>query len=128
MPAVSLTDLPEAELRVLRLALNRISEDFRMQDREALTIEFSEILQLAPEIGLEVSGFEMSEIDTVLDDGGLDQEDEVPPIDAAVTPVSAAGRPLGAWCASPFLRRRTRSAFPWFESYHAASASLYDHV
>ena len=23
---------------------------------------------------------------------------------------------------------RTRSAFPWFESYQAASASLYDHV
>ena len=24
--------------------------------------------------------------------------------------------------------RQTRSAFPWFESYQAASASLYDHV
>ena len=90
VPAVSLTDLSEAELRALRLALNRISEDSRW-DREALTVEFSEILQLAPEIGLEVSGFEMSEIDTVLDDGGLDQEDEVPPIDAAVTPVSRLG-------------------------------------
>src|SRR6266702_2284922 len=55
VPAVSLTDLSEAELRTLRLTLNRITEDSTW-DREALTIELSEILELAPEIGLELSG------------------------------------------------------------------------
>ena len=82
VPAVSLTDLSEAELRMLRLALNRITEDAAW-DREALALEFSEILELAPQIDLEVSGFEMGEIDVLLDGRGVDQEDELPQIDAA---------------------------------------------
>jgi DNA methylase len=90
VPAVSLTDLSEAELRVLRLALNRITHDATW-DREALALEFSEILELAPQIDLEVSGFEMGEIDILLDGRGGDQEDELPPIDAGTTPVSRAG-------------------------------------
>jgi hypothetical protein len=57
VPAISLTDLSEAELRVLRLALNRMTED-AVWDREVLALEFSEILELAPQIDLEVSGFE----------------------------------------------------------------------
>ena len=91
VPAVSLTDLSEAELRALRLALNRITEDSAW-DREALALEFSEILELAPDMGLEVSGFEMGEIDVLLDGGGgLDQEDELPEIDAASAPVTRPG-------------------------------------
>ncbi len=90
VPAVSITDLSEAELRTLRLALNRITEDSTW-DREALTIELSEILELAPEIGLELSGFEMGEIDALLDGGGLDEEDELPPIEDGVAPVTRLG-------------------------------------
>ena len=90
LPAVSLTDLSEAELRTLRLALNRIGEDCAW-DEEALTIELSEILELAPDIGLEVSGFEMGEIDALLDGGGLEQEDELPEVDPAVGPVTRLG-------------------------------------
>ena len=90
VPAVSLTDLSEAELRTLRLALNRITQDGTWDD-EALTIELSEILELAPDFGLELSGFEMGEIDALLDGDGLDQEDELPEIDTAVTPVTCLG-------------------------------------
>jgi DNA modification methylase len=90
VPAVSLTDLSDAELRTLRLALNRITEDSGW-DREALTIELSEILELAPDVGLEISGFEMGEIDLLLNGGGLEQEDELPAIDAAVAPVTRLG-------------------------------------
>ena len=61
---------------------------------------------LTPQIELEISGFEMGEIDVLLDGRGLDQEDELPPIDAGATPVTRAGRPLGSWRASPALRRR----------------------
>jgi ParB-like chromosome segregation protein Spo0J len=93
VPAVNLTDLSEAELRALRLALNRITEDSAW-DREALALEFSEILELAPEIDLELSGFAMGEIDVLLDDGGLDQEDELPEVDAASAPVT---RPDDLW-------------------------------
>src|SRR5262245_35768691 len=90
VPAVSLTDLSEAELRALRLALNRIAEDSAW-DREALVLEFSEILELAPDIELEMSGFEIGEIDVLLDGGGLDQEDELPPIATATAPVTRVG-------------------------------------
>jgi DNA modification methylase len=90
VPAVSLTDLSEADLRTLRLALNRIIEDSTW-DRDALTIELSEILELAPDIDLEISGFEMGEIDPLLDGDGLDQEDELPLIDAAAAPVTRLG-------------------------------------
>ncbi len=77
-----MTDLSDAELRTLRLALNRLADDAAW-DREALSLEFSEILELAPQIDLEISGFEMGEIDILLSGGGLDQEDELPPIDPA---------------------------------------------
>jgi 16S rRNA G966 N2-methylase RsmD len=90
VPAVSLTDLPEAELRTLRLALNRIADDCTW-DREALALEFSEILDLAPQLDLQISGFEMGEIDIFLDGDGLDQEDELPPIDAGTAPVTRLG-------------------------------------
>jgi ParB-like chromosome segregation protein Spo0J len=55
VPAVSLTDLSEADLRMLRLALNRITDDAAW-DREALRLEFSDLLELEPQIDLEVSG------------------------------------------------------------------------
>jgi DNA modification methylase len=90
VPAVSLTDLSEAELRMLRLALNRIADDGAW-DQQALAFEFSEILDLAPQVDLEITGFEMGEIDVLLDGSGLDQEDELPPIDAEGTPVSRLG-------------------------------------
>jgi ParB-like chromosome segregation protein Spo0J len=88
VPAVSLTDLSEAELRMLRLALNRITDDGAW-DRQALALEFSEILELAPQSDLEVTGFEIGEIDLVLDGGG--QDDELPPLDAKATPVTRPG-------------------------------------
>jgi hypothetical protein len=43
VPAVSLTDLSEAELRTLRLALNRVSDDSIWEAAE-LALEFSEKL------------------------------------------------------------------------------------
>jgi hypothetical protein len=90
VPAISLTDLSEAELRALRLALNRITED-SVWDPKALALEFSDILELAPQLDLELSGFEMGEIDNLLDGDGVDQEDELPPIETTLPPVTRAG-------------------------------------
>jgi DNA modification methylase len=91
VPAVSLTDTSEAELRMLRLALNRITDDADAWDREALSLEFSEILELAPQIDLEVTGFEIGEIDIHLDGDGVDQEDEGPAIETGATAVTHDG-------------------------------------
>ena len=89
MPAVRVTDLSEPELRALRLALNRISEDATW-DNEALALEFSEILDLRP-VDLRITGFETAEIDLVLDGHGIDEEDELPAIQNGATPVSQTG-------------------------------------
>ncbi len=90
VPAVSLTDLSDAELRMLRLALNRIADDGAW-DQQALALEFSEILDLAPQTDLEISGFELGEIDLLLGGSGLEGEDALPPLDAKATPVTRPG-------------------------------------
>jgi DNA modification methylase len=90
VPTIALADLPEAELRALRLLLNRLTDDSAW-NRESLALEFSDILELAPQIDLEISGFETAEIDVLLDGSGVEQEDEVPPIHAGATRVSRTG-------------------------------------
>jgi ParB-like chromosome segregation protein Spo0J len=47
MPAVTLTDLADADLRALRLALNRLADD-AVWDPKVLSLEFSDILQMIP--------------------------------------------------------------------------------
>ena len=90
VPAVTLSDLSEAELRALRLSLNRLSEDAAWDEAE-LALEFADILELDPGIDLEVTAFEIGEIDGVLGDRGLDEEDELPGTDTAAQPVTRPG-------------------------------------
>jgi hypothetical protein len=93
VPAIRVTELPEAELRALRLALNRMAEDADW-DRQELALEFSEIRVLAPEIELQVAGFEVAEIEGTVHGGVPDQEDhldEVPSIAAGYVPVTRTG-------------------------------------
>src|SRR6516225_323267 len=78
IPAVTIVDLDEAKLRSLRLALNRLGEDSSW-DPAALTLEFSDILEMDPTVDLQITGFETGEIDVSLDDAGIDEEDELPP-------------------------------------------------
>jgi DNA modification methylase len=88
VPAVSLTELSDADLRMLRLALNRLADDAAW-DGEALSLEFSDLLELDPAVDLQVSGFEVGEIDGFLHRDGLDQEDDLPQV--GTVPVSRLG-------------------------------------
>jgi hypothetical protein len=98
VPAVMIADLSEAELRLVRLALNRMTEDATW-DREELALEFSELLQVDPEVELQASGFEIDEIETVLDLGGhaepnVDGEDKQCPmseVGAGAPPLTRSG-------------------------------------
>lgn len=90
VPVVYLTDLSEAQARALRLALNRLPEDSSWDDKQ-LAVELREIIQLEPTIDLLSTGFEMAETDLILDDGGIEQEDELPTVDENMTPVSRVG-------------------------------------
>lgn len=80
VPAVTIADLDDGRLRLLRLALNRLGEDSSW-DTEALSLEFSDVLALDEKIDLQISGFEMGEIDARLL-AAEDEEDELPPIEA----------------------------------------------
>ena len=58
---------------------------------EALCLEFSDLLELEPQIDLEVSGFEIGEIDVHLGGRGVDEEDDLPKIENGTTPVTRVG-------------------------------------
>jgi DNA modification methylase len=89
VPAITVDDLGDADLRMLRLALNRIGEDSSW-DTEALKLEFGDVLQISNEIDLTLSGFEMGEIDVVLGDA-LAEEDALPVVEANDPPRSMPG-------------------------------------
>jgi DNA modification methylase len=90
VPAVTIADLDDAKLRVLRLALNRLAEDSRWDPTE-IALEFADLLQIDSTIDLEISGFEMGEIDVLLAPDGADEEDEWPAPDDGSTLMSEPG-------------------------------------
>jgi hypothetical protein len=90
IPAVTVTDLSEVQLRVLRLALNRLGEDAKWDPKE-LGLEFSELFEFDPEFDLTLTGFEMGEIDVAIDGVEGDEEDELPEIDDTAEPVTKSG-------------------------------------
>jgi DNA modification methylase len=89
VPAVTIADLDEAKLRMLRLALNRLGEDSGW-DRDALKLEFTDILEISSETDLRISGFEMGEIDVALGSGS-EEEDNLPVLNETSTPVTQLG-------------------------------------
>ncbi|MBB4260175.1 DNA methyltransferase [Bradyrhizobium sp. CIR3A] len=78
VPAVQLSDLTDAQLRSLRLALNRLTEDSNWDD-QTLRLELVELSQLDPELDLQITGFAMGQIDCLLATPDGD-EDELPPL------------------------------------------------
>jgi ParB-like chromosome segregation protein Spo0J len=87
VPAVVVSDLSEADLRLLRLALNRLGEDSSW-DVDALKLEFGDLLEISSDIDLTVSGFEMGEIDVSLS-GAIDEEDALPIVNEVDPPMSS---------------------------------------
>jgi len=79
IPAITVTDLSESELRALRLALNRLSEDGAW-DKQELAFELKELVDLGFEIDL--TGFEIAEIDLIIEEYGDGLGDEQGPDDA----------------------------------------------
>jgi DNA modification methylase len=90
VPAVTVSDLDEAKLRLLRLALNRLGEDSSW-DLDALKLEFTDVLEITSGIDLSISGFEMGEIDAALSVSGEDKEDVLPALNEAETPITKLG-------------------------------------
>lgn len=92
VPTVRLSHLTPVEVRAYVLADNKLAE-LAGWDREILAAELQGLIDL--DIEVELTGFEMSEVDIILDEAKQDQEnveDPVPPRSA--TPVS---RPNDLW-------------------------------
>src|SRR5260370_39376695 len=62
VPAVTIADLDQAKLRMLRLALNRLGEDSGW-GVDAVKLGFSDLLEISSAIDLRISGFEMGGVE-----------------------------------------------------------------
>src|SRR5580658_3945844 len=96
VPIVRFGHLSEAQKRAYVIADNKIAEQAGW-DRELLSIELGELIELLPIEGLDVSitGFETSEIDLLLADMASsrpDPEDAIPAV-----PQTAVTRPGDLW-------------------------------
>jgi len=95
VPVMVLSGMSEAQKRAYVLADNRIAEKAGW-DRELLASELGVLVDLLPTIDLDVSvtGFEIGEIDMLLEDFTTpkpDPADELPPVDPRKPPVTVAG-------------------------------------
>ena len=86
-PAVRVDHLSPEEVRLYRIADNRLAEEADW-NRKALRVEIEELLDL--EIDIELTGFDVGEIDVLLDESG-DQDGDVLPPEPPDTPVSGPG-------------------------------------
>jgi DNA modification methylase len=87
VPTIQIDHLDEAEVRMLRLALNKLAEKSEW-DKVELAAEFTELLSLDTEIAYEVTGFGTIEIDNLVH-APVDNDLEDP--DDAAAPVGEPG-------------------------------------
>src|SRR6266478_9762177 len=93
VPVVAISSLSEADKKAIRIADNRIAE-LSHWDRDILAIEYQALHELQFD-DIEVTGFSLGEIDTILDEAsekkpvGPGPEDDLPQVGAA--PVSRRG-------------------------------------
>jgi DNA modification methylase len=91
VPTVRLDHMTEPQRRAYALADNKLAENAGW-DRELLALELQYLDDLDLDFDLSVTGFEIGEIDLLLDDPGPDPAvDQVPPVDASAPAVSRPG-------------------------------------
>ena len=83
VPTVCLAHMTEAEKRAYVIADNRLAEKAGW-DAEILAIEFETLFEIAPEFDLTVTGFEIAEIDLIIQ--GDDNEAEPDALDDVALP------------------------------------------
>jgi DNA modification methylase len=98
VPTVRLAAMSEAQKRAYIIADNKLAENAGW-DRELLALELEYIAELDAELDLTLTGFEMAEIDLVLEgDGSGAVSDALPEIDPSAPVVS---RPGDLWQLGP---------------------------
>ena len=94
VPTIRLQDMTEAQKRAYIIADNRLAE-LAGWDQEVLAIELQTLGEIDLDFDLEVTGFETTEIDLLIESldesGSEDEADIVPEIDETTPPVSRLG-------------------------------------
>jgi DNA modification methylase len=92
VPTICIDDMTEAQRRAYIIADNKLAENAGW-DRELLALELKGVLELDLDFDVTATGFEMGEIDVLIDDLDEDDDDldEVPELDASVPPVTQLG-------------------------------------
>jgi len=90
VPTIRLEHLSQSQLRAYVIADNRLAE-LAGWDLELLALEFSELSELDLNFELTITGFELPEIDIVIQEQSSDPLDEIPDIDPAAPVVTQIG-------------------------------------
>ena len=94
VPVLRIEDLTEAQIKAYVIADNKLAE-LAGWDTEILANELQLLSELNLDFDIEVTGFEMGEIDVLIETKGQttepDPADDIPEIDEAKTPVSLLG-------------------------------------
>ena len=94
VPTIRIEDMTEAQKRAYVLADNKLAENAGW-DRDLLALELQGILEMDVDFAVTLTGFEMAEIDVLIEgldaDGELDADDEVPPVETGRAPVTQPG-------------------------------------
>ena len=92
IPTICIEHLTEAEIRVFRIADNRIAE-LATWNEEVLAIEFQGLMEICPELDLTVTGYDPPKIDLIIQSSSSDDDraDDVPEIDDTKPTVTDIG-------------------------------------
>jgi hypothetical protein len=93
VPVLHIEDLTKAQIKAYIIADNRLAE-LAGWDAEILAKELQFLTELDLDFDIEVTGFEMGEIDVLIENQGKTQSDpadDIPEIDKGQTPVSLLG-------------------------------------
>ena len=99
VPTIRLDHLSDAQARAFMIADNRLTEIAGWDDR-LLGEQLRELADLTLDFSLEVTGFEMAEIDLLIEGAGTPEDDpDDPPLPVASGP--AVTRPGDTWLLGP---------------------------
>jgi hypothetical protein len=105
VPTIRLETLTQSQIRAYILADNQIAINAGW-DKSILAVELEQLLAFNDEIDITLTGFEIPEIDLILQDAANanDPEDELP-IEEAGPAVTQPGDPMAAWETSGAMRQ-----------------------
>ena len=109
VPTIAIHHPSDAQIRAFRIADNRLAE-LAQWDEQALPIELKALSELDLSFDVEITGFELAEIDILIEraEQGVepDEADEIPGLDEAAPPVQRGRGSVAPGRAPAAVRRR----------------------